>query len=124
MEPIFGQAWPWWIAGPAIGLYVGLLARVTGKALGVSSGIGAVCSACAPEVPYFQKKPYTDRWRLWFLAGIPLGGLVAAALSGKLSLTTSMGVFDTAVSSKLWVKLAFCFGGGVLAGFGARWADG
>jgi hypothetical protein len=116
--------WPWWAAGPAIGAFAVLMAKLSGKALGVSSGIGAVCSACAPQIPYFRKKPYTDRWRLAFLAGIPLGGLAAAALSGRIEFAVAMGTFDAEISSRTWVKLAFCLSGGLLAGFGARWADG
>jgi hypothetical protein len=75
-------------------------------------------------VGYYRKKPFTDSWRLWFVLGIPLGGLAGAAIAGKVGIVTALGVFDTAISSSLVVKLGFLFGGGALAGFGSRWADG
>jgi phosphotransferase system glucose/maltose/N-acetylglucosamine-specific IIC component len=37
-EVIFVAPWPWWVAGPAIGLVVALLAWLLGKSLGVSTG--------------------------------------------------------------------------------------
>jgi hypothetical protein len=37
-EVIFVAPWPWWVAGPAIGLVVVLLAWLSGKSLGVSTG--------------------------------------------------------------------------------------
>ncbi len=118
------QPWPWWVAGAAIGLVVTLFAFVTGKALGVSSGFGGICAACMPGVKHFQRKPYTDSWRLWFIVGIPLGGLLGAALAGKVGIVSTMGLFDTTLSANVYVRLAVLFAGGALAGFGARWADG
>jgi hypothetical protein len=118
------SAWPWYVAGPAIGAFVVLFAWLTGKALGVSSSYGTVCSTCAPKVGYFQKKPYNEMWRLWFFVGLPLGGLAGALLAGPWAVTTSMGMFDAQITSNVWVKLGVLFGGGALAGFGARWANG
>jgi hypothetical protein len=76
-EAVFVAAWPWWIAGPAIGLVVILLAWLTGKPLGVSTGYGTIC-ALGSRVSFFQAKEYAERWRLAFIVGLPLGGLLAA----------------------------------------------
>ncbi len=124
LDAFFVKPWPWWGAGLAVGIFVTVLAGVTGKALSVSSGFGTVCSACAPGLSYFRQKPYTDRWRLWFILGIPLGGLAGAALAGRVGVRTDMGAFDLVLSSNLAVKFAILFAGGALVGFGARWADG
>ena len=118
------QPWPFWAAGGAIGLFVTLFAWGTGKALGVSSSIGSVCAKCSPNLGYFQKKPYNESWRLWFIVGIPLGGLAGAALAGHVGLVTAMGAFDTAITSNIWIKIGVLLGGGALAGYGARWANG
>lgn len=120
----FLEPWPWWAGGLALGLLVTGFARVTGKALGVSSGLGTVCAACAPNVPFFQDKAYAERWKLWFILGIPLGGFLGSMLQGHWALTTSMGMFDREISSDLMVKTALLFAGGILLGYGARWADG
>jgi len=124
MMDFFSKPWPWWVAGLAIGGFVTLMAWLSGKALGVSSGIGTVCAVCTPKLAYFQKKPYNETWRLWFMAGLPLGGLLGALLAGPWGVTTAMGLFDTAISSSLVVKIGVLFVGGALAGYGARWANG
>jgi len=48
-ELVFVTPWPWWIAGASIGLVVTLLAWLSGKPLGVSTGYGV---ACGPELPW------------------------------------------------------------------------
>src|SRR5262245_53457248 len=118
------EPWPWWAGGLALGFLVTGFVRVTGKAFGVSSGLGAVCSVCAPRLEFFKDKAYTERWKLWFLLGIPLGGLLGALLQGRWGVTVSMGLFDRVITSNLVLKVGLLFGGGLLSGFGARWADG
>jgi uncharacterized membrane protein YedE/YeeE len=120
----FLEPWPFWAGGLALGLLVSGFAWVTGKALGVSSGLGAVCAACAPKLSFFKDKAYTARWKLWFLVGIPLGGFLGSILQGRWEPTTAMGSFDQAISSSLTTKTLLLFVGGALSGYGARWADG
>ena len=121
---LWAEPWPWWAAGPAIGLYVALFAAATGKSVAVSGCIGAACARCFPKLTFFQKGSFNERWRLYFLLGIPLGGLVGALLAGRVGVVRSLGIFDSVISSRMDVKLAFLFIGGLLAGFGARWAGG
>lgn len=77
-DAIFVAPWPWWIAGPALGLVVTLVAWIGGKALGVSTAYGAVC-ALGSRAPFFRAREYQERWRLAFVIGLPLGGFVAVA---------------------------------------------
>ena len=116
--------WPWWAAGPAIGLFMTAFAALTGKGVGVSSGFGTACARFFPKLPFFQKGSFSESWRLLFVLGIPLGGWLGAALSGHAGVVASMGIFDTVVSSRMDVKLAFLFTGGLMVGFGSRWAGG
>lgn len=122
-DVIFVTPWPWWTAGPAIGLVVTLLAWVTGKALGVSTGYGSAC-AIASRLSFFRAKEYGERWRLWFVAGLPLGGLLAAVLAGTADPTLALGRLDVLTGGSLAAKAAVLFGGGLLIGAGARWAGG
>lgn len=124
IRAIFIDPWPFWAAGAAVGLFVTLFAWVLGKALGVSTGFGSICSRCVPGAGFFREKPYTDSWRLWFVLGIPLGGLGGALLDGGPTATWAMGIFDTTISGSLPVKLSVLFVGGAMAGFGARMANG
>ena len=117
------QSWPFWVGGVAIGLFVIALAWVTGKALGVSAGYGTLCSMVS-GLTYFRKRPFTERWRLWFIIGIPFGGLLSAALSGDLTVKLQMGAFESVFGESLVTKVITLVIGGFLVGFGARWAGG
>jgi uncharacterized protein len=125
IEAVFVEPWPFWAAGLGIGLFVTLFAWVTGKPTGVSTGLGSACglvSSCA----HFQEARYREPWRLMFVLGIPLGGLLAAALAQGTGLrpTFELGAFERAISAQPMVKAGLLFLGGALLGFGARWAGG
>jgi len=122
-ESILTTAWPWWVAGPAIGLVVSLLAWVSGKGLGVSTGYGAAC-AMTSQLSFFKARPFRERWRVWFIVGLPLGGVVASVLAGTFSPTLAYGQLDALTHGSLAAKAGLLFGGGVLIGAGARWAGG
>ncbi len=124
LPPVFSRPWPWWVAGPAIGAFVVIFAAATRRGVAVSSGFATACARCFPSMAYFAKPSFAESWRFLFLVGVPLGGLVGALLSGQRGVVTAMGCFDTFLTSRLGVKIAFLFAGGLLAGFGARWAGG
>ena len=49
------QPWPWYVAGPLIGLTVPLLLIMGNKAFGVSSSLRHICAACIPaNIPFFK----------------------------------------------------------------------
>jgi hypothetical protein len=123
MAGIFEEPWTFWAGGGAIGLFVVAFAWVTGKALGVSAGFGSLCSHLS-GLPTFRRAPYTDPWRLWFLAGIPLGGFVSVLLSGDLGLKSGSALFESLFGTSLLAKAAILAAGGFLVGYGARWAGG
>lgn len=71
--------WPWWIAGPAIGLMVPLLLVLGNKPFGISSSLRHICAACFPgNIPFFKYDWKKESWNLFFAAGIILGGLVCS----------------------------------------------
>jgi len=115
--------WPFWLSGFAIGLLVVLFAWIAGKAFGVSSSYGSVCGVVSKN-SFFKNKPFGERWRLWFLLGFPLGGLLSAALAGRLHPTLRIGGFETLFGESLVVKGVVLVAGGFLIGYGARWANG
>src|ERR1044071_4726983 len=73
--------WPWYIAGPLIGLAVPALLIAGNKTLGISSSLRHICSACLPgKVPFLQYDWKKESWNLFFVAGIILGGFLAGYL--------------------------------------------
>jgi uncharacterized membrane protein YedE/YeeE len=73
------QPWPWYVAGPLIGLMVPTLLIFGNKSLGISSSLRHVCAACMPaKIPFFQYDWKKEIWNLFFVFGIFLGGLLTA----------------------------------------------
>jgi hypothetical protein len=120
---MLNTTWPAWLAGVVIGLLVVLLAWVMGKGFGMSAGYGSLCSLVS-GIPYFKRKPFDERWRLWFLAGVPLGGLLSAALAGDLRPRFHVGALETVFGNDPLVKGAVLLAGGFLVGYGSRLAGG
>lgn len=139
------QPWPWYVAGPLIGLTVPTLLIIGNKSFGISSSLRHICAACLPaNIPFFKYEWKKEIWNLFFVAGILFGGLIAVNLlanplpmhvSSKLitSLAT-YGITDfTGLVPKQvfnWQSLFTARGfimmvvGGFLVGFGTRYAGG
>ncbi len=139
------QPWPWYVAGPLIGLMVPALLLLGNKTLGISSSLRHICAACIPvKIPFFQYDWKKELWNLFFVAGILSGGLLVALVlqnpepvqvNAKLSnelqqygISNYQGLvpaelfnWNTLLSLKGMVMMV---GGGFLVGFGTRYAGG
>ena len=115
----------WWLAGASIGAITLLLLWVTNQRLGISTGFENLC-ALAVRVPYFRRSEiaHSQGWRLPFLAGLVLGGVLSAVAGGGWRPFWAMGIFDTTFGWGPAGKLAWVFGGGLFIGFGTRLAGG
>jgi len=146
MPDILTSPWPWYVAGPAIGVFVPLLLLLTGKAFGVSSSLKHACAATVPgRAEYFDYDwAASGLWNLIFVIGILIGGALAVQLLGgggptgisaatktdlqALGLTDFSGLVPPSLFS--WSSLTTLPGivvlvlGGFLVGFGARYAGG
>lgn len=137
--------WPWYVAGPLIGLTVPALLLLGNKSFGISENLRHLCALVPNRMPFFR---YDVRgrgaWNLAFAVGIVVGGFVAAVpladreplqvapatvdALARLSITVDGGMAPealfgvTALSS--WGTWIFLLVGGFLIGFGARYAGG
>jgi len=144
--PAFASApWPWYIAGPVIGLFVPALLIVGNRMFGVSSNLRHMCSAMLPgRIEYFRYDwKRTGIWNLLFVAGIGVGGFLASQWGGphnvqisaqtRLALT-NLGLHDFSGLAPRelfsWPVLFTAKGfvsvilGGFLVGFGTAYAGG
>ena len=79
MIEFISQPWPWYVAGPAIGLMVPLLLIVLNKSFGVSSSLKHLCAMCSiSKANYFKYNWKKESWNLLFVFGIFLGALFVA----------------------------------------------
>jgi uncharacterized membrane protein YedE/YeeE len=78
MTEWINNPWPWYIAGPLIGLAVPLLLIFGNKRLGVSSSLRHICAACLPGyVQFFKYDWRREIWNLFFVLGITVGAFIA-----------------------------------------------
>src|SRR5579871_2163049 len=69
------KPWPWYVAGPIIGLTVPLLLLIGNKRLGISSTLRHICAACVPgSAPLFSYDWKKEMWSLFFAGGLLIGG--------------------------------------------------
>jgi uncharacterized protein len=148
MEELFDallKPWPWYVAGPLVGLTVPALLIIGNKSFGISSSMRHVCAACLPaNIPFFKYDWRKEVWNLFFVLGILIGGYLGMNLLGfnepidvhddlRAELST-YGITDisTLVPTELFT-LGTLFSlkgfiviivGGLLVGFGTRYAGG
>ncbi len=142
---ILTDPWPWYVAGPLIGLMVPTLLILGNKTFGISSSLKHICAACVPgKIDFFKYDWKAESWNLVFAFGIILGGLVAGLVfqnpeAIKISSETvkdlnGMGItnysgmvpeeifnFYSLFTLKGFILMVV---GGFFIGFGTRYADG
>jgi len=145
MLELIKSPWHWSVAGVLIGLTVPTLLLIGNKKFGISSSLRHLCAMCVPaNLPFFKYDWKKEMWNLFFVAGVAIGGLLAAnflqnpepmVVAEKTQQTlASYGVTDfthlmpTDIFS--WDMLftlkglVFFVFGGFLVGFGTRYAGG
>lgn len=141
----FLQPWPWYISGFLIACTM-LVLLLMGKKFGMSSNLKTFCAVCGAgkASSFFRFDWKSDRWNLLVVVGAMLGGFVAShylsngempAISEatKASLTSlnisteneylPKELFSISALSDTKTILILIVGG-VLIGFGARYAGG
>lgn len=141
---ILSQPWPWYLAGPLIGLIIILLQWIDNKPLAASSSYRHICAATLPSgIKFLNYNWKGEYWNLFFVAGIIAGGMVTGAIHHTHQVTITnetirqlqaAGLTDTSgfapaqlfslaavqtIAGFLTIVL-----GGFLIGFGSRYAGG
>jgi uncharacterized membrane protein YedE/YeeE len=139
------QPWPWYVAGPLIGLTVPALLILGNKSFGISSSLRHACAACIPaNIPFFTYNWKKEMWNIMFVLGVLIGGGIAGLLLSNPNTIviaestqadlTALGLtdFSSLMPAEIfnWSNLFSLKGlfffviGGFLVGFGTRYAGG
>ncbi len=139
------QPWPWYVAGPLIGLTVPVLLILGNKTFGISSSLRHICASCVPaNIPFFTYNWRKEMWNIMFVLGVLLGGGIAGFLLSnpdaivvaestqadlaELGITDFSALMPAEIfnwSNLFSLKGLFFFViGGFLVGFGTRYAGG
>ncbi len=145
MTDLLLSPWPWYVAGPLIGLTVPALLILGNKSFGISSSLRHICASCLPAgIPFFKYNWQKEIWNLVFVLGILIGGIVSVTLwssSEPVNVHPDLaqelagyGITDFSnlvpVELMNWESLfsarglIMMVGGGFLVGFGTRYAGG
>jgi uncharacterized protein len=145
LTEILKRPWPWYVAGPIIGLTVPLLLILGNRNFGISSSLRHICAMCFPgKVPFFNYDWRREAWNLFFVCGILLGGFLASAFLRTSDPMVVDGALRTELASyginnfrNIYPEEIFNFQsllslrgfllivvGGFLVGFGTRYAGG
>jgi uncharacterized membrane protein YedE/YeeE len=145
MKQFLYEPWPWYVAGPIIGLIVPLLLIIGNKSFGISSSMRHICAACMPaNIPFFKYDWKKEVWNLFFVVGIFTGALLSTHFLGTggevvvhPDLQQELAMYGVTDYSSLvpaqifsWQQLFTLRGlimmvvGGFLVGFGTRYAGG
>lgn len=142
----FVKPWPWYVAGPLLGLFAPALLLVGNKSFGISANLRHICAIVLPRRSGFFDYDWrtVGSWNLIFFAGIALGGFLAgfvfrnpepvAISAATVTDLANLGVGHsrTLLPAELfsWSSLLTVPGsvlmivGGFLVGFGSRYAGG
>ena len=139
------QPWPWYVAGPLIGLTVPLLLLIGNKSFGISSSMRHICAALIPSnISYFKYDWKKEIWNFFFVGGIFVGAFIASqylfsgapievspALKAELAqyglntytsqLPPELFSFEALFTLRGFIMMVI---GGFLVGFGTRYAGG
>jgi uncharacterized membrane protein YedE/YeeE len=116
----FYESWSWYIAGPLIGLFVPALLIVTNKMLGISSAFEHLCMMLLPKEKHslFNFNWKESGWKIYFVIGIMIGAYCAE----KFFSASEVRFLPEHYYS--WTGYLTLFAGGILVGFGTRYANG
>ncbi|MDX1428943.1 MAG: YeeE/YedE thiosulfate transporter family protein [Rhodothermales bacterium] len=144
MLEFISQPWPWYVAGPIIGLVVPVLLLLGNRQFGVSENLRHMCAATVGNVEFLRYDWRAGKWNLTFAVGTVIGGFLAytflshpdpiAISEATRSDLAALGISDfnglVPVEIFSWSGLGTFTGivmilvGGFLVGFGSRYAGG
>ncbi len=135
--------WPWYVAGPIIGLMVPLMIWIGNRSFGISSNLRHLCAISQPKsigVDFFNYNWREQNWSLVFALGALLGGFLGGVVFANpepvdlsVGFLTQLAYWNIPIGEGFlppvlfglyWQSIVIMFVGGVLVGFGTRYASG
>jgi uncharacterized membrane protein YedE/YeeE len=147
MINLMREPWPWYVAGPLIGLVVPFVYWYGGKRWGISQSLQHICAAAVPGKIEYLTYDWRKQgaWSLTMIAGVVAGGFVGGRLLSSPDDVVSISAATRSDLAELGIRdfsgmlpsdlfsfeallspagLVLIVLGGFLVGFGARYANG
>jgi uncharacterized protein len=125
-------AWSPYVAGAGIGILSCLALVLADRPLGCSTAFvkarGLIGNAISREktgkMEYYQDiVPQVD-WAFMIIPGIIIGAFLSSSLSGTFHIVWIPALWGSVFGSNVVIRILVALAGGILLGFGARWAGG
>ncbi len=132
MDWLLEEHWSPYAVGIGIGVLSWLTWLVSKKAIGCSTAFARTAGMMeklfrgkrVEDKPYYQEFKPTVDWEWMLVAGIVFGALISSLLSGDFAWLWVPSRWAEAFGTSALPRVVVAFVGGVLLGFGARWAGG
>lgn len=132
MEWLAMERWSPYVVGMGIGLLSWAAFLISDKPIGCSTAFartsgmieGLFRGRKVREKPYYRKFAPDIDWQWMLVAGVAVGAFISAKLSGDFEPGWLPAKWAAAFGTGPIVRTVVAFIGGVLVGFGARWAGG
>ncbi len=132
MEWLTMVRWSPYVAGAGIGILSCLAFLLSDKPIGCSTAFartsgmieGVFGGAKTGEKPYYKKFAPVIDWEWMLVLGIFIGAFLSAKLSGQFRFSWVPAMWEHAAGSSPLIRWLVALAGGIIMGFGARWAGG
>jgi uncharacterized protein len=124
--------WSPYIVGAGIGVLSWFTWLISSEPIGCSTSFSRIAGLIEKlfrgkkvekKLYYQEVKPEID-WQLMLVIGVVIGALISSLLSGDFNLQWIPSVWSLGFGNNIVLRLVVGFAGGILLGFGSRWADG
>jgi len=127
-------AWPWspYAAGMGIGVLSWLTLYVSGHPIGCSTSFARTAGMIeklfrgrkVETKPFYREIPPVVDWQWMLVAGMVFGAFLSAQLSGDFRWQWIPTRWEAAFGDDRLARIGVSVAGGILLGFGSRWAGG
>ncbi len=132
MEFLIEVRWPPYVVGVGIGILSWFTFLISHRALGCSTAFAKLSGMIemlfrgdnVKLKPYYQKLDLVVGWQMMLVLGVFIGSLLSALLSGDFQWQWVPSTWASAFGGSALLRVAIALLGGVIIGFGARWANG
>lgn len=132
MEYLSMTEWSPYAVGVGIGLLSCVAFLLSNKPIGCSTAFartsgmleGLVRGRKVRDMPYYRQFIPEVDWEWMLVLGVFLGAFSSSALSGELRMEWIPSTWLAAFGAEPLPRVATAFAGGIIMGFGARWAGG
>ena len=124
--------WSPYVVGAGIGILSWFTLLISKKPLGCSTTFARAAGLIEKLFkgkkvdlkPYYEQIKLKIDWQFMLVIGIVIGSLISALISKDFEWQWVPATWAATFGTNLWLRLGAALVGGILLGFGARWAGG